>query len=414
MRLIASFAALVAVATPLSARAQSHGIGFPIGDKSRVHTNLDVGVGYDSNSLRLSEENGNREDWKALIRPGLMVNVPGSSLQFDLRAQLTISQFFGVATNNPETEFGALIGAKLRAGQKDSVVGFELDETLVRTPAQIDDLGSFAASERRFKEWANRARAVIELRPGGGALEFDVGYQNELSFFQGESLPDSQSHGAVFEAKLRFLPKTAVLFHSDIMFFDATGRESEDGRGTLKSSPLNLTIGLVGQVTSRLTTDLEVGYGDTFTVEEGSSFFSNIAESRTGTIIGRAELTYDILESSRITVGFRRQVKPVILLNSYASNTPYLRFILGVGARLAFGLYGSYEWRDFGTFDSAAQLLIGDARVDYWFFEFLTASINYRVIRQDATVVASIPANLAEQLEDYTRHETMLMIGLRY
>src|SRR5262245_48965461 len=146
MKLLSLLAALVAVFTPLSASAQSHGIGFPVGEKSRVHTNLDVGVGYDSNPLRLSTESGNLPDWKALIRPGLLVNVPGSSLQFDMRTQLTISQFFGTGGKEAETKFGTLIGAKLRAGQRDSVVGFALDETLVRTPTQIDDLGSFAAS----------------------------------------------------------------------------------------------------------------------------------------------------------------------------------------------------------------------------------------------------------------------------
>jgi hypothetical protein len=412
-RILLSAAAVLTVASiPVSARAQSHGVGFPIGEKSRVHTNLDLGVGFDSNSLRLDTEmNGNQGDWKALIRPGLFIDVPGTTLNFDLRSQLSISQFFGTGAVEAKTEFGALIGAKLRAGQRDSVVGFQLDDTLVRTPATIDDLGAVAADERRFKEWANRGQAVISLRPGGGALEFDVGYTNELSIYDGAILPDSQRHGALAEAKLRFLPKTAVLFHSDISFFDANGAQSEDGRGTLKSSPLNLTIGLVGQVTTKLTTDLEVGYGDTFT--STGDYFSGLADSRTGTVIGRAEITYDIIEASRITVGYRRQVKPVILLNSYSSDSPYLRFILGLGARLAFGLYGSYEWRDYGLENAKAQLLIGDARIDYWFFEFLTASLNYRVIRQDATGPTTNAA-LAALLEDYTRHEAMMFVGLRY
>lgn len=415
-----SAAAVIAVASvPLAATAQSHGIGFPIGEKSRIHTNLDLGVGFDSNPDRFeagTPPNDDTSDWKALIRPGLLISVPGSSVNFDMRGQLTISQFFGASVAKAETEFGALLGAKLRLGQQDSVVGFQLDDTLVRTPAQIDDLGSFAASERRFKEWANRGQAILTLRPGGGALEFDLGYTNELSFYDGESLPDSWRHGALFESKLRFLPKTAVLFHADLSFFDADDEQLADGTGTLKSSPLNLTIGLVGQITSRLTADLEVGYGDTFTSVD--SYFGSLADSHTGTFIFRAEGTYEVFESSRITLGVRRQVKPVILLNSYVATTPFARFVIGLGARLAFGLYGSYEWRNYGLDGIDAQLLIGDARVDYWFFEFLTASLSYRVIRQDSEIAASAATTanpaLGEVLEDYIRHEAMMMVGLRY
>lgn len=422
-RILLSAAAVLAVGyIPVSARAQSHGVGFPIGEKSRVHTDLDLGVGYDSNPLRLGTTvnapgatNGNLDDWKALIRPGLTVDVPGNTLNLDLRAQLSISQFFGTGGVDARTEFGGLVGAKFRAGQRDSIVGFQLDDTVVRTPATIDDLGSVAADENRFKEWANRGQALIALRPGGGALEFNVGYTNELSVYDGTTLPDSTRNGVLLEGKLRFLPKTAVLFHSDLSFFNPNGPMSEDGRGTLKSSPLNLTIGLVGQVTSKLTTDLEVGYGDTFT--STGDFFSNLADSRTGTVIARAEITYNLLESSQLTVGYRRQVKPVILLNSYSSDSPYARFVLGIGARLAFGGYFSYEWRNYGLDSATAQLLIGDFRVDYWFFEFLTASLNYRVIRQDAAVPPGLTmssAGVAALLEDYIRHEAMMFVGLRY
>jgi hypothetical protein len=400
--LLSAAAVLLTVPISVSALAQTTGVGFPIGEKSRIHTNLDLGVGFDSNPDRY-DEGGDDDvsDWKALIRPGLAVNVPGSSLSFDMRTQLSINQYFGIGTA-ADTTFGALIGAKLRAGQQDSAVGFQLDEILVRTPATIDDLGSVASDERRFKEWANRLQALLTLRPGGGALEFDVGYFNELSYFD-ENLPDSGRHGGIFEAKLRFLPKTAVLFHSDISFYDAE-------RDTKKASPYNVTLGLVGQVTPRFSVDVEAGFGDALSWT--GDFFSEVAESNTRTFICRVEGTYDLLSSSRITAGFRRQVKPVILLDNYTANTGYARFVLGLGARLALGLYASYEAREYGNpSDASANLLIGDARIDYWFFDFLTAAINYRVLKQDASGETSLTAGV---LENYTRHQAMIFAGLRY
>src|SRR5688572_3794271 len=97
-RTLLSAAAVVAAAlVPLSAHAQSQGVGFPIREKSRIHTNLDLGVGFDSNPDPFdSATDDDVSDWKALIRPGILINVPGSSLQFDLRSQLSINQYFGV------------------------------------------------------------------------------------------------------------------------------------------------------------------------------------------------------------------------------------------------------------------------------------------------------------------------------
>src|SRR5438045_3817168 len=90
-------AAMAALAVPLTARAQTPqnlpataqtGYGFPIGEKSRIHTALDLGVAYDTNPDRFtsSEMNAGNPggDWKAVIRPGLNIVVPGKTLSANL------------------------------------------------------------------------------------------------------------------------------------------------------------------------------------------------------------------------------------------------------------------------------------------------------------------------------------------
>ena len=57
------------------------------------------------------------------------------------------------------------------------------DDQLIRSPTYIDDLGSVTSEERRFKQWSNRGSAVLSLRPGGGALQVNVGYTNQLAIY---------------------------------------------------------------------------------------------------------------------------------------------------------------------------------------------------------------------------------------
>lgn len=392
-----------ALTVSASALAQSPTYGFPIGEKSRIHTNLDLGVGYDSNPDRRTTA---LSDWRALIRPGLDVNVPGTALALDLGAHLAISQFFGTDPAATDTTFGGLIGAKLRLGRREAPVGFHLENSLVRTPTYLDDSGTIAADERLYKQWNNQGKAVLGLRPGGGALSFDIGYTNSMAFYDDNAngeplLPWSQRHGAMFDAKLRFLPKTAAVFHADFSFFSV-----DEVGGSLESTPYNVTLGLSGQVTPRISTHLALGFGDSLTWSDG--FFSGADASSKRTLIATAEGTYDFTESSRLTLGYRRQVQPVIVLSNFRRDALFAQAQVAIGTRLLTKLMAQYEFRNYGLGDRDAQLLTGDARIEYWFFEFLQASLNYRLIRQTTDTPDPV------LLQEYTRHEAFMFVGLRY
>jgi hypothetical protein len=438
-------AAMAALAVPLTATAQSAepnnqpataqtGLGFPIGEKSRIHTALDLGVAYDTNpqrftSAEMTAAGVSGGDWNAVIRPGVNVVVPGKSASANLLGQLTINQYFGTGSNKSSTDVGALVTAAVSLGDSTAPVGFRLDDQFIRTPAFIDDLGSVAAAEIRFQQWFNRGAASVALRPGGGALEIDLGYFNQLSFFDNNFLGASQQHGGFLDARLRFLPRTAFVFHGDFSAFSPTDRTDSNGMlqhaGTQVSTPYNVYIGLIGQVTAHIATNLNVGFGDTLTWANG--FFSTVSDDNRRTIIGTAELTYLLLESSRITVGYKRQALPIVVLSNYTSDMAYLRFLLGIGPRITFSAYGNFEWRSYasgngnmmggnmvpaGTVsgDQPAKFVTVDARVDYWFFEFLSAALDYRLLLQSAG--NSNPNNIL--LGDYNRNQVILFVGLHY
>lgn len=386
-----------------SAQNYGAGMGFPIGEKSRIHTNLDLGVAFDSNPSRFDNQGsrpdpGTVSDWRGLIRPGLLIDVPGSSVMLNLRGQATILQYFGAGTAS-ETTFGGDVGARLQLGGEDSFLSFKLEDTLVRTPAFLSEPGTIASDERRFREWNNRGTARITLRPGGRALEFDLGYMNEMVIY--DNLPASQRHGGLFEARWKFLPKTALVFHTDISTFQPV---SDPLNTTLSALPLRVTLGLVGQVTAKLSAEATVGYED---------LFSEDADNSIRTVIGNAVLTYSFSEISAISAGYRRRVFPVVVLNGYTSDAPFLQAKVGIGGRLIFSLFGQYEFRSY-VGDIGVQVATGDASVEYWFFEFLNASLGYRLMMQNPS--QDVPATMAGTafLQDFNRHQVMFNIGLRY
>jgi hypothetical protein len=382
-----------------STTAFASGKGFPIGEKSRVHTNLDLGVVFDTNPDRFTNE---VSDWRMTVRPGLAVNVPGEHIEFNLGGKVAVDYYFGTGTQIDRGFVGGDVGLDFRAGSQKSVIGLEVSDHMTRTPSFFANVGTVGAAERRFRQWYNVGNANLVLRPGGGALEVRLGYSNRLSLY--DDLPQSQRHGVAFETLWKFFPKTALVFNADLSFFSA---ENQAGAlDTLRSSPYNITLGLRGQLTQRLTAELAAGLGDSLTWN--TDFFSDLATTNQRTVIARVMLAYAIFDSSEIAAGYDRTIVPIIQLNSYSVDSPYLRLKVGIGPRLNFQALGRYEFRNYQT-DRSAHLIIGDVRAEYWFFDFLNASLAYQLMFQDPSATTS-----AAVLDDFSRHQVLFTVGFRY
>ncbi len=427
MRYPAFVVAAAFVAAPVAyAQPTSSKTGFPIGEKSRIHTRLSAGISFDSNPERV-ESDVTKSDWRFIARPGVSIDVPGQSVQFRAEANATLSTFFevnGQAADRSQLQVGTDVGMALRLGSRRSKVAFALDNTLVRTPTYRDTAAGFVerpigdagavgpvasitSDEVRFKEWRNRGKARITFRPGGGALSFDVGYTNDMSFFDNAALPDSHRHGALLEARLKFLPKTAAVFHADFSFYQLFDNSAINA--TNRSTPFNVELGLVGQITRSFSAEVYAGYADSLTWNGG--FFSDFADTNQRTPTGRVTLGYQFNENSRISASYMRHLAPIILLDNYIGDAIRLKFDMSVISRLVFGLSATYEFRGYGLENRDAQVLVGGAQVTYWFFDFLNASVNYRILRQDADDGEEASALI---LGDYTRHQVFLNVGLQY
>lgn len=401
-------AVLAALAASSTARANesytTYTNGFPIGEKSRVHAGIELGAAYDTNPDRL-ETSAAQPQWLALTRPGILIDVPGNTVNGSLLGQLTVLQYFSNSNASSQTNFGGLGQAQFHAGSPESVVAFDLSDQLVRTPAYLDDIGSVPSEERRLALWYNHGNAGFTFKPGGGALSIVAHYMNSLAFYDAAGLGTSQTHGGMLEGRIRFLPKTELVLHGDFSVFTVHGGNN----GTKDATPYNAWLGLIGLVTSRLSVNLHAGFADTLSWSSG--LLSSVNTDNTRTFIALAELTYEFYRGGRLTLGYMRSTAPIVVLDSYISNMGYARLLFGLSSRLTFSAFGEADHRNYAINGQTANIFTADARFDYWFFDFLTAGIDYRLLKQ---VTGDAAAGQTPLLDAYTRQQIFLVAGLRY
>lgn len=401
--------------------AEENSLGFPLGEKSKLHTNLHVGVAYDSNASR-GQTGSELAGVKTRVSPTISVSVPGSAFSFGLNGGVNIDQFLdGTAPCGRETGdgsttcFGGFAGLSIRGGGSNSILGFEIDGSIVATPTEIlappaaSADGSTSNSVRLLTdlgadELLNPALNIIAsptfvLRPGGGALEFRLGYNMNITNYT--ELGEEQRHGGQFEAKLKFLPRTALVLNADINSWTGT----DVGNNTpLKATPYNLTVGLRGQLTNRLSANINAGYGDALNEDENFAQQSPIAN---------ATLQYVFAKGMSIDVGFDRMLNNALREFSYLSNRARVNGSFTVAERLNFALNSSYEWREFASGQPVTQAIAG-ARVSYLFFKFMNAGLTYQFLDQSFEANSAAAPATGIAVRAFTRQLFMFSTEFRY
>lgn len=410
-----------------SARAQANTQatkGFPLADGAALHADVSISTLYDTNPGRVDPEqtttleNGQQvqsteqPDARLVIRPGLSIEFFGPKASLDFSAHANINRSLGLEDSQGSTDPGGDIGVDFAVGKGRAPVGFELKNTFIRTPVLLDEKGSISADEFAFPAYVNVGEARFVFRPGGGALELRTGYRNQLLLY--DTLPSTQLHGGTFEARYRFLPKTALIVSAELSGFDATpgslaptGEQlPEASAETRKATPLNVMASLRGQLTSKVAVTLGAGYGNALTTD--GDFFEGVSAANSESVIAEATIEYRPIVNLVTEVGFQRDVAPIVLLDSYVGNSGFLSLDYLIGGRLSLGASGSIDSREYGRSIRGdrrdAIVYSADASVSYQFFPFLTGGLDYRVINQSSEGPADVNQLL---LGNYTRHQVI-------
>jgi hypothetical protein len=181
------------------------------------------------------------------------------------------------------------------------------------------------AAPPRFGRDTFRAGAALNWRPGGGMLEWSLGYDMAYVMFESGDFSNfsSVSHSAVLKGRWLFLPRTALLYSGDygVLVYPDGGSVKPQG------SPLSSRLGINGLITNHFAALAVVGWKSLF-FDRNDSFDS---------VVGNAELTWYPLPRpdlapdaatvglSAVTVGYRRDAGASYLGNYVQTDGVYAK-----------------------------------------------------------------------------------------
>ena len=165
------FATIIAVSIPRLTVAQLgyNTPGLKIGEKSRLHTSFQTSAAYDSNPRRVpnisssdeaTDSDASVDDWRLILKPSFLVDIPGRVNSYNFGAGVTVGQYFGV-NDQPETRFGFDGQVQVHLGKVKSPVSFHVELNPILSPAVLDSLGTITTDERQFSSFQIRGEYML-------------------------------------------------------------------------------------------------------------------------------------------------------------------------------------------------------------------------------------------------------------
>jgi hypothetical protein len=308
---------------------------------------LSLGGTFDDNVGRSS--NDKISDFILFFSPGILLAFPTDAIAFALSGSATYNRYMGMTEKDSTSlsNLGAVAGLDLTLNPH-GFFSFTVNEAFNRS----DDPSKNTFNERTGVFY-NKAGALADFKPGGGALSFQFGYSLALTYFSADTMDfmNSYEHGAGFQFKWLFFPRTAFLINADATFpqyvdkFDFVGSEAENPTIRL----LKATAGVTGQFTSHMQLTVKAGYGDTFSGDraDNHNFQSGIAE---------AQFTYFFTPTTAFDFGYLRGVQPVPIYGFIGIDRPYAGFGMIIADRYKFGLRFSVDLENYGRVPSSLMM----------------------------------------------------------
>jgi hypothetical protein len=230
---------------------------------------------------------------------------------------------------------------------------FILRDTYTRTI----DPGNNAAPENYNRDY-NDAEIGVRWAPGGGALELNLLAGFAFNFYETGGMVsrsgDFLSPRVDLQGRWRFFPNTALTFQTTFapVIKDNGGRDVSN-MAISSSYPIRSWVGMNGQWTPIIATQLRVGYGAGL-YDLGEDFES---------VIAQAEIDFIIGPNGRLKLGFIRDFVDSYFSNFYVRNEGYLGwdhlfggvFLVGTKVGVSYDQYSTAYQQD-GTLVSNAYI----------------------------------------------------------
>jgi hypothetical protein len=322
-------------------RKYTEGIGYRVGD-FELHPGVAAEFGYDSNYLhRDTTPVGNL---RLRITPSLSLSTlskerreqapgPPPSAEFRAGISLTYNEFFPVS--GPDALQGQMHALRDVNGALDLSLSIlpsrpwsgQLTAGVSRniTPPEL-------ASGGGWQRDTPRASAELIWTPGGGLLDWRLGYEFTGTFFEQRPTLTNLQNEIRTRGRWRFLPRTALMYDARFGFISYT-----NSGGKTDSHPMRAMLGLNGLITSSFSLLAQVGWG--------ASFYTPKPQEDFNSVIGQLEVKWFItpnpsndpaaagLALSTIALGFLRDFHDNYFGTYYERDRGYVNFSYFFGGR---------------------------------------------------------------------------------
>ncbi|MDY0059450.1 MAG: outer membrane beta-barrel protein [Myxococcota bacterium] len=385
-----------------------------------IHPAVAVEGRYDTNVFRVGPDDQQTDLTAApllrLLPQVTIETLPSRKAELQGTAGLELRTFLHDSPQvDNQSNFGAHLDLRGAVGM-DSWIGAEAIERFYFQPEPGSDQ-NFLTDVTTFDRLYNHTELRGVLRPGHGMLEFTPRYQLLLERFLDFSVADRTIHTVGLDGRWKFFPKTAVVVRSSY------GWREFDNDYIPSSNPLRVTGGLLGLITPKLSLDLEVGYGNSFT-DEAESFSS---------VIGTLRATERFTERMILSGGYRRDFRDTPWSSHYDSHLFDLRWNQQIAGQVGIQAGVSYEFRFFTPLLASQRgvtlrdeirderqdgVTRGELLVEWHPNDWFTVGAGYQLERRATDAIAAIETSdgMATIVNDaaYIKHQVYTRLGVLY
>ncbi len=299
--------------------------GFRLGS-AVLHPDFKLSVGYDSNVFYQSGSENPSGSVMLTLDPGLSLENASQSkgrrkVEYNARLGFQYKRYFQeLGARTQRDFFGANVAGLLKVFP-EGTFGFDLHETFLRTSEP-----RYSVSNLNYDRDHNEAGLGLNIRPGGGMLQFRLGYRIAVDYFEDKDLSGANYyfHQVEFYAKWKFFPQTSWWFGMNWQFIDYWDETSRSMYRSPDSKPVRLMMGVSGRFLPRLVLTGGIGYGYSW-YAQGPDY--NLP-------LGMVDLTIDIGPTAKVSLGYEHNFQDVMLGNFYSVDTVYLTYYHVIASRV--------------------------------------------------------------------------------
>ena len=284
---------------------------------------------------------------------------------------------------------------------------------------------------------ANRNKNVLGAemvaKPGGGAIEFKLGYNWDIDRYDDATNMDMDQHRMRFLGSWRFYPLSYVFLESTFDMLDYPNAEAESGQslGNYRpATPVRASAGVSGYFTERLAMLLRVGYGNSMLEEQPA------APDNFEFVVGMLQFTFRFGHGTILHVGAAHDFEPVVFGGYRSFYRGYMSLDQRLGSFGMLHLDAAFDYREYGVWSPYPVDLPGsgtltpdvsesqrqDARVragmlvDFNIHRAFGITLGYRLdmVVTDFNVVINSTDFDAKTFMGYDEHRLFTTLNIRY